>query len=611
MSGNKNNYKNLNIEETEMNKINQIINTQNSKIERIQEFLTDIIDIYISYIKLSKEFSKKLETLAMKLKPDDKTFEGQIIQVFQSILLFNSNSLNEMIKDMNIFYEQENKNCNEINDINNFKNFKEVYSEQYKKTMDTYKIYENGVENLENFLIKKELGLIKEENKNKENIKIVYNNQEKFVSNIEGCNELLKNLFDYFSKEKNKMRMQIFNYCNKFNDNVINYLKKQSETSLNQKLILDKLTNSYNLIELEQKEFINQYLKPNPYPLKCLKLSEEKEKASLSEKEKKKKLSIGQALHILEIFRNNGLILNQETQTKGKVESEKQEIANYLDGLFNMNTLIYEDSDKQRMISLLNDKINQNYFLKVLNEYRTKGKFLMKKNALQNLGYLFQYLNELITKNLDAKLFNLFLIMVFTFYYQDNDNETCVKFYLYKYFENISNYKNRKLWENYLEGLIISDIKESSSQDINLNYIHFLNTMSVIKSMSDLHLGKEFINDFMEYASNKYKLKEDQKIQVNYILNDSEYGSFNENDRSTLSTEINELNQSYSNSIDGINFNSINDNRFSNNSNRFSNNSNRFSNNSNYIFSKNNDEDKKNESDGSVESIDVEAMSKK
>ena len=81
--------------------------------------------------------------------------------------------------------------------------------------------------------------------------------------------------------------MQIFNYCNKFNDNVINYIKKQSETSLNQKLILDKLTNSYNLIELEQKEFINQYLKPNPYPLKCLKLSEEKEKASLSEKEKK------------------------------------------------------------------------------------------------------------------------------------------------------------------------------------------------------------------------------------------------------------------------------------------------------------------------------------
>ena len=52
--------------------------------------------------------------------------------------------------------------------------------------------------------------------------------------------------------------------------------------------------------------------------------------------------------------------------------------------------------------------------------------------------------------------------------------------------------------------------------------------MSVIKSMSDLHLGKDFINDFIEYASNKYKLKEDQKIQVNYILNDNEYGLHND-----------------------------------------------------------------------------------
>ena len=594
MSRSKNNYKNLNSEENEMNKINKIILNQNSTIERIHEFLMGITDIYYSYMQLSKTLSKKLEDLAMKLKPDAKTFEGQIIQVLQGILLFNSNSLNEMIKDMNTFYQQENKNCSEINDLNNFSNFKEVYSKQYKKTLDSYKIYENGVENLENYLIKKELDLIKDNNKNKENIKTVYNNQEIFVNNIQDCNELLKSLFDYFSNEKNKMRMQIFNYCTKFNDNIINYLKKQNETSLTQKSILDKVLSSFDLKKLEENQFINQYLKPNPYPLKCLKLAEEteKQKENISDKEKKKQLSIGQALHILEIFRNNDLILNQETQNKGKEETDKQEISNYLSGLFNINNLIYEDSDKQRMISLLNDKNNQKYFLNTLNDYRAKGKFLMRKNALKNLGSLFQYLNELIAKDLDAKLFNLFLIMVFTFYYQDNEYST--KYYLFKYFENNQNYKNRKLWENYLEGLITSDIKESSSQDINLNYIHFLNIMSVIKSMSDLHLGKDFINDFIEYASIKYKLKEDQKIQVNYILNDNECGSFNDNERSTLSTEINELNQSYSNSIDNINI--VNENRNSNNS--------------NIIISKSNDDDNKDESDGSVESIDVEAMPK-
>ena len=111
MSGSKNNYKNLNSEENEMNKINKIILNQNSTIERIHEFLMGITDIYYSYMQLSKTLSKKLEDLAMKLKPDAKTFEGQIIQVLQGILLFNSNSLNEMIKDMNTFYLQENRNC--------------------------------------------------------------------------------------------------------------------------------------------------------------------------------------------------------------------------------------------------------------------------------------------------------------------------------------------------------------------------------------------------------------------------------------------------------------------------------------------------------------------
>ena len=217
------------------------------------------------------------------------------------------------------------------------------------------------------------------------------------------------------------------------------------------------------------------------------------------------------------------------------------------------------------------------------------------------MGYLFQYLNELIIKNLDVKLFNLLLIMIFTFYYQDSSSDIYKKYYLFKYVENNDNYKKRKLWEDYLKGLILSDIKQSQDNNINLNYIHFLNIMSVIKSMTDLHLGKDFINDFIEYTNITYKLKEDQVIQINYILNDSEYGSFNENERSTVSTEINEiLNQSFANSLD------TNDNRFSNNSNIIINKNNDQENNSNINILT----DNKNESDGSVESIDVEVMPK-
>jgi hypothetical protein len=244
------------------------------------------------------------------------------------------------------------------------------------------------------------------------------------------------------------------------------------------------------------------------------------------------------------------------------------------------------------MILLLNNKANQTYFLNILNDYRTKGKYIMGKYALQTMGYLFQYLNELLVKNVNSELFNQFLIMIFTFYYE----EKYEKYYLYKYVENSDSYKNRKLWEDYLEGLILSDIKEDSSQDIDLNYIHFLNTMSVIKSMSDLHLGKELMDDFTEYTGAKYKLKDDQKIQLNYILYDNGYrpGSFNENERSTLSGEVNELSQSFG----------TNENRNSRNS--------RNSNNSNIIISKTNDnEESKTDSDGSVESIEIEGMTKK
>ena len=54
-------------------------------------------------------------------------------------------------------------------------------------------------------------------------------------------------------------------------------------------------------------------------------------------------------------------------------------------------------------------------------------------------------------------------------------------------------------------------------------------------------MGKDFINEFFEdITKNKYNLNEEQKTQINYLLIDNEFGSFNENDRSTLSTEVND-----------------------------------------------------------------------
>ena len=653
----KNNEENTNKDHSAQ--INKIISSQREEIKRIQLFLNSIIDIYKEYINISKEFSKKLENLALKIKPDGKTFEGQLVQALQGTLLFNSNSLNEMTEEMNNIFNKQNKNGISENDgVETFEHFTEVYFEQYNKTMDSYKIYESGVESYENYLIKKELGLIKDgdecynkDNNNKDtnngnkanhnnnktnnnnnnlhdNHKDVYINQQKFLNNMRACNDILKNLFDYFSDEKNTMRKQLFYYCQSFNENILSCLNKQNETCLNQKIILENLNKTQKLKGLEDKELNKHFLKPNTYSLNCLKMEEEdgeeKKDNDILQIKNKNKLNIEQTLHILQTFRNNNLLLNEQDKTKEKEEYNKQEIAYIIDILFN-KTFLYDDNLKQKLLSLLNDKIYQLYFLKLLNKYRTKGRFVLNKTALKNLGYLFQYLNEFITNEIDINLFKLFFIMCLTFYYQDS--ETYKRYYLLKYVENHQNFKNKKFWEQYLSGLINLDIESYKGYDKekdevqDINYINFSNIISVTKSMSDFHLGKEFINEFLEeITKSKYNLDGDQKIQLNYMLADNECGSLNENDTSSLSTEINELNQSsFYNSIDNsdnnlirpINYNIV-DNRISicsNNSNNIMNNT--ISNNSNNInsVSKSQTIESKNESEeGSIESIEIEEM---
>ena len=650
-------------DQNHINKIKELISSQTDEIKRIHQILSNILEIYKEYINISKEYSKNLENLALKLKPDGKTLECQLVQAFQSILLFKSNSLNEMTEEMNNLLKN-----NDFEDIGNCQHLSDVYIEQYNKTLDSYKLYESGVGLYEDFLINKELGLIKDETKNntnKKNIKdsnngnkinnnhnknkdfinvfydnhqTLYINQQKFVNNVRACNDILKSLFDYFSSEKNKMREKIFNYSISFNDNILSSLSKEKKNILNQKSILDNLKLKNNINELEEKQLKNHFLKPFPYSLKCLKTEEEKKENKNNIEfiiKNKNKLSVEQSLHILQIFRANRLLLSEQNKAKEKEEYNKQEISEIIDILFN-KTLSYNEIHKQKIISLLNEKIYQAHFLKILNGYRDKSKFVLNKTALKNLGYIFQYLNELIIKNIDTNLFKLFFIMSLTFYYQDM--ETYKKYYLLRFVENHKEYKKKEFWENYLSGLIKLDIESSSNNENkqDIDYINFSNIISVTKSMSDFHLGKEFINEFLEdITKSKYNLNEEQKIQINYLIADNEYGSFNENDRSTLSTEVYELNTSSlnNNSLDNNSDNNLircsrNSSKISNNlyennmrtssgvSNTYNSNDfnlNRISNNSNFnnANSKLNPIESKNEGDeGSLESIELEEMHK-
>ena len=515
---------------THLQKIKQIISSQPEELKKLQLFLKDIIQIYNEYIEITKDYSKKLEKIAMKLKPDGKTTEGQLIQAIQGTILFNSNGLNEMTQEMILEYEN-NKNNSKIENgnIEILNNFTEIYNEQYNKTLDSYKIYENSIKSYEYYLINKELGLIND-NKNNENNNLydnhntVFENQEIFVNHIGACNDILKNLFAYLTDEKNKMRQNIYNYCFCFIDKISSYVSKLNETCSNQKLLLDNLK---NITTLENKELDEHFLKPKPYSLKCLTLDEN---INNNDFPLLKQLNREQALHILQIFHNNGLILNEQDKTKELEQFKKQEISNILNIIINDSSQ-YTDIQKQKLIESFSEQNYQKYFLKLLNSPLTKGKFILSKSALTNLGELFCYLNELIIKSGEINLIKQLFIISLSFYYQDK--ETGQKFYLLQYIENHPQLKNKNFWEKYLEGLIKIDIEMNNKIEkencTELNYITFSNILTVTKNMSEFHLGKLFINEFLEDIINKkYKLTEEQIIQINYVLDDSESASIME-----------------------------------------------------------------------------------
>ena len=155
-------------------------------------------------------------------------------------------------------------------------------------------------------------------------------------------------------------------------------------------------------------------------------------------------------------------------------------------------------------------------------------------------------------------------------------------------------YKDCKFWEKYLEELIEIDKKSTPPDELDLNFIQFVQTMTVVQDMTLLHLNSDFISDFMEYIFQKYNLKDDQKTQVNNLFEISlRTNSLSKNDRSTLSTD---LNKSLHNSSDNKKF--FSENRSSNGSNK-------------NIDKGNLSDDDQYESDGSGESIELEPMKKK
>jgi len=275
---------------------------------------------------------------------------------------------------------------------------------------------------------------------------------------------------------------------------------------------------------------------------------------------------------------------------KNNLEVKKEDLENYEReknlNLIERNTkLIFEtdsdldftDDDLNKMIEIFkNDKEYILFFLQRLNNDRSRGGLISSMKIYKRVGELFKLINDLVLEKDDLDCFRYISILSMT-YYRNNGNE---KIYIYEYIKDHQKIKNLDFWKKYLETLIKYDInntiysnedekndnkenKESKEKEMQfkLNFATFSNILSVINNLTDFGLGKNFIKQFIDYTQKNYSLTEDQKHQINCLLNLYE-------EKGTSDQKINKIEDNHidNNKIDNLeeNINTLKEEKYKN-----------------------------------------------
>ena len=600
--------------------IKEYIHSQPDQIRKLENSSKEMYEIIEEFIHITNNYSSQLEILALKIIPIGNTTEGKLAQAVQGILLFYSENLNILTKELsknNVKSEINEKIMDEFNEyktayfkkINNailsFEKFKKEISlyqeylvnEEYNNHMmkgnlknndddiidSNNKKIENNIdindENKEVSNPEKEDGknILKNNNpfssnglNNIDNQKEVIESDKSYLSNLNESNEIFKNLKEYLSKEKTNLRKNIFNVCVCLIEGLLKCVKNQKENYDIQNEVIINLTN-----ELQYEERDKNKMKPMTYKLKYLeiyknyineksdliqiysgskdntrknsnthtksltlvdsKMSSEgviRNTISYNNKENKlnqkqidekyklmiTKLSRLEILNIFKKIKNTNIMISEYDSNLIEQETNYNKIKEILTLIF-IHTENYTESDKDILIKFFEkDKIYIFYFIKVLNDHRTKGEFVISEETLKYLGELFKFINNLILSKNDMELFKFVFILSMTYYHKTKDGEDI---YLFSYIKEHPDYKKDKFWDDYLKELIEHDLNNKNIADKDIQQLnreqkeilynsYFSNFLTAVKAMADFRIDKEFVRNFVEKNKTKYVISQEQ-----------------------------------------------------------------------------------------------------
>ena len=453
--------------------------------------------------------------------------------------------------------------------------------------------------------IDKEKRTKKEKNKQKEKIikgtpfpsqnKVIFKNEslydnhqkiidyeKEYLKNVGETNRLIKKLIEFGWNEERLLKIDFYNNCKNFIDKLLDCLNRQKSEYESQLNVIQELN---EIIKSEKIEFF--YLEAQKYALHSLSIYMNNRAFQSMKISKNINQKIDKDNFEIDIYKNLKLEnignIIKEMQ-KNNLEVKKEDLENYEREknlyLIEKNTkLIFEtdsdldftDDDLNKMIEIFkNDKEYILFFLQRLNNDRSRGGLISSMKIYKRVGELFKLINDLVLEKDDLDCFRYISILSMT-YYRNNGND---KIYIYEYIKDHQKIKNLDFWKKYLETLIKYDINNTiySNEDENnvnkenkenkekemqfkLNFATFSNILSVINNLTDFGLGKNFIKQFIDFTQKNYTLTEEQKQQINTLLN--LYEEKGTSDRKINNVEDNHFNN---NKIDNLGENKENKN---------------------------------------------------
>ena len=493
--------------------IKEYLNSEPEKINQINEIFKSFNNIINNFIEYTKNYSSQIEFLALKIIPN-YSIEGQLIQSFQTLLLFYSEGLNNLISELRNIISS--KNDDKINDMyEKLKSLKKNYSLKLKEVNISYKSFKREINLYQEFLLKKEIiehekkGVsnnkfyddvifIKEnENNSKDEIQIIekqsnlareqedysilnekdnksdlIKSNNEYINYINESNDLLKNIMEFLSEEKTKLLKNIHNLSIYFGNILLKFSQNINNNFETQIKVLNKLKNKLTLNEKNVTILTDFSIK-----LKYLEIYKNiiSEKKSINDKDK---IKSNETKNDKNTEIKNNISFNNFTERKTLNLSNKKNDYNDKERItFNpnqLNNLIEEE--KEEIIKYIIENLNRNEIIHIFG-------IIKETNILLNNSDI-----ELIEYENNYKKIKELLIILFIYpeKYKEEHKKTMInlfekdKKYIFYFFKVLSNNRENSFISEFTFKYLVEIFKWLNDYILNNNYMELFKYILIL-----------------------------------------------------------------------------------------------------------------------------------